>query len=60
VYQKKLESPSVILHYKADALSPFQTIAINETGHFTNHDGKIIPFPGGFFDSTLAELLEIG
>jgi hypothetical protein len=40
-------------------VSPFQTIAISETGHFTNPEGEHVPFPGGFFDSTLAELLEI-
>jgi predicted ATPase len=60
VYRKELESRSVVLHYKGDAVSPFQTIAISETGHFTNPEGEHVPFPGGFFDSTLAELLEIG
>jgi hypothetical protein len=40
-------------------VSPFHTIAISETGHFTNPEGELVSFPGGFFDSTLAELLEI-
>jgi predicted ATPase len=60
VYRKELESQDVVLYYKHNSGTRFQAIAINETGHFTNPNGETIPFPGGFFDSTLSELLEIG
>ena len=59
IYKKQLATTDAIIHYKPGAQEPFETLFINERGHFCDHDKKETPFPGGFFDSTLAELLEI-
>ncbi|CAK0766450.1 conserved hypothetical protein [Gammaproteobacteria bacterium] len=59
IYAKKLSHDQVILHYKPDVHSSFQTLKINERGHYTDPDGNEQAFPKGFFDSTLSELLEI-
>jgi len=59
VYKKKLKSSDGIIYYKPDAQSSFIPININDRGHYTNESGEEINFPQGFFDSTLAQLLEI-
>jgi len=38
----------------------FEKIGVNQRGHFCNDLREEIPFPSGFFDSTLQELLEMG
>ena len=59
VYSKKLQENGIIIYYKPDAQSPFIRININIRGHYANEEGQEMDFPQGFFDSTLAELLEI-
>jgi predicted ATPase len=59
VYGKKLAENGVAIYYKPDAQSSFIRININSRGHYANEEGKEMDFPQGFFDSTLAELLEI-
>ena len=60
IYKKNLKDGDAIIYYKPDAGSPFIRININGKGHYTDEKGKEMGFPEGFFDSTLAELLEIG
>jgi predicted ATPase len=59
VYKKNLSAESCVIHYKPDDKTPFSRLGINERGHFVNPDGHETAFPGGFFDSTLSELLEM-
>jgi len=60
VYKKRLSSTDVAIYYKPSAKEPFDMICVNSRGHYCNEQQKEIPFPSGFFDSTLSELLEIG
>ena len=57
---KKLKKDDVILHYKADAVSRFEPLFINERGRYTDVAGKQRSFPQGFFDVSVGQLLEIG
>lgn len=59
VYAGKMSASSVVIHYKPEAQLPFETLYINDHGHFSDDQGIEKEFPAGFFDSTLAELLEI-
>jgi predicted ATPase len=60
IYTRKLDAKDAVIHYKPGFQEPFETLLINQRGHFCDQDGNEKPFPAGFFDSTLAELLEIG
>ncbi len=59
VYADKISTSRVIIHYKPGVRLPFETLYINAHGHFSDDQGMEKVFPAGFFDSTLAELLEI-
>lgn len=59
VYKKRILPSKTIIHYKPSFKEPFEVLGINKDGHFSDLDGKEKKFPTGFFDSTLAELLEI-
>lgn len=59
VYKKQINSNDVLIHYKKNSMEPFEILRINSRGHFCDTAGKEKGFPGGFFDSTLMELLEI-
>lgn len=59
VYKKNLRENDSVIYYKPDALNPFIPININSRGHYADKEGQEIDFPKGFFDSTLAQLLEI-
>ena len=59
IYKKNIDSSLVAVLYKPSRDKPFQPIGINSRGHFMNCEDAEIRFPGGFFDSTLKELLEI-
>ncbi|QEP43539.1 hypothetical protein D5085_10645 [Ectothiorhodospiraceae bacterium BW-2] len=60
IYQQHLLSKQVAIYYKADERAPFESLYINAQGHFVNNTGQLQTFPSGFFDATLAQLLEIG
>lgn len=59
VYEEHIASDEVVLHYKNDVDSDFQTLFIDENGEFNNTEGDIIGFPTGFFDATLADLMKM-
>lgn len=59
VYQKNLPPNDSIVYYKPDAQNLFIRININSRGHYANEAGQERNFPQGFFDSTLAQLLEM-
>jgi predicted ATPase len=59
VYKKQILPGDVLIHYKKNVQEPFEILKINHNGHFCNIAGEEKNFPGGFFDSTLMELLEI-
>lgn len=59
VYEDHLQSGEVVIHYKSDVNSNFETILIDGNGEFNNIDGDIIGFPTGFFDATLSDLMEM-
>lgn len=60
IYRNQIIAKDAIIHYKSGVQEPFETLFVNKRGHFCDGNEKEKPFPGGFFDSTLAELLEIG
>lgn len=53
VYKKRLRAGDVVIYYKPGITVPFLSIRIKESGRFSRE------FPDGFFDVTLAELLEM-
>ena len=53
VYHERIDPDQLVIYYKGGIIEPFQVIHIRENG---KHD---VAFPGGFFDATLTELLEI-
>ena len=59
-YCKNIAAEQVKLFYKSTHRDAFQKIGLNPFGHYINESGESTPFPSGFFDSTLSELLEIG
>ncbi len=60
IYKQRLNHEFATIHYKSSATTAFETIHINQGGHFTDPDGVERGFPSGFFDKSLMELLEIG
>jgi len=59
VFKKQILTDDVLIHYKKNIQEPFEILKINHGGHFCDTAGEEKDFPGGFFDSTLMELLEI-
>lgn len=59
VYEDHIQSDDVVIHYKSDVGSDFETILIDENGEFNNIEGDIIGFPTGFFDATLSDLMNM-
>ncbi len=60
VYKKKISKDDIVIHYKEDENTHFQKIRISDDGYYINTDGKKIPFPNGFFDVSVQQLMEIG
>lgn len=59
VYKKLLKPEDVCIYYKKSSISDFDKMTIGLDGHFQK-DGHRQRFPKGFFDASLAELLEMG
>lgn len=53
IFKNRFEHDKAVVHYKGGITLPFETIQFTEGGKFKT------PFPEGFFDATLEELLEI-
>lgn len=53
VFKKKFDSENTIIYYKKGIVDPFEKIQLNRYGRFEPE------FPDGFFDATLAELIEM-
>lgn len=53
IYKKRFSNEQVTILYKGAVKEPFQVIDFEKNGNFS------IDFPEGFFDATLAELLEM-
>lgn len=53
IFKDRFEHNKTIIYYKKGITTPFETICFTEGGKFET------PFPNGFFDATLEELLEI-
>lgn len=53
IFKGRFEHNKTIIYYKKGITTPFETICFTEGGKFET------PFPDGFFDATLEELLEI-
>lgn len=59
VYREEISSNDVAIYYKSNVSTPFQILNIDENGDFTNSENKIISFPKGFFDASLADLMDM-
>ncbi len=53
IYKKRFSFDKAVIFYKGGIQKPFEEIRFKEDGKFVND------FPDGFFDATLAELLEM-
>jgi predicted ATPase len=60
VYTSQLKHESVQIYYKPSERELFVELRVNKNGHFVNSEGERTSFPNGFFDASLASLLEIG
>ena len=60
VYKKRISKDDIVIHYKEDENTHFKKIRISDDGYYINTDGKKIPFPNGFFDVSIQQLMEIG
>lgn len=60
VYNDNFSANDVVIYYKDSVESPFTTVGINESGYYVDDHDKVISFPSGFFDASLANLLEMG
>ena len=59
IYEDKIDSNDVVIHYKPNVSKPFTTLFIDENGKFNDTSGNVIGFPSGFFDATLNELMDM-
>ena len=53
VFKKKFDSENTIIYYKKGIVDTFERIQLNRYGRFEPE------FPDGFFDATLADLIEM-
>ncbi|MFT4302712.1 MAG: AAA family ATPase [Desulfovibrio sp.] len=60
VYKKKISKDDIVIHYKEDENTQFQKIRIGNDGYYIDDNGKKISFPGGFFDVSVQQLMELG
>lgn len=59
IFTRNLASKMAVLYYKSDVHAQFMPVWIDDRGHFCDADGGTVRFPEGFFDATLAYLLEM-
>lgn len=59
VYDEQIADTDVVIQYKANVRTPFQQLIIDENGQFTDQLNNIISFPTGFFDTSLADLMNM-
>lgn len=59
VYEEKIDTNDVVIHYKPDVSEPFTTLFIDENGKFNDTEKNVVGFPSGFFDATLKELMDM-
>lgn len=59
VYDEKIAESDVVIQYKASVREPFQQLNIDENGQFTDLLNNIISFPSGFFDASVADLMDM-
>ncbi|MBO4521389.1 MAG: AAA family ATPase [Alphaproteobacteria bacterium] len=60
VKKNKISNKKIHIYYKKSIKDSFSAIDIDDTGHFVDKENKRIPFPTGFFDTSLENLMEIG
>ena len=54
IFSKKFDADTLSIYYKNNARKSFEKVVIDENGRYSED------FPEGFFDASLAELMEIG
>ena len=59
VYDEKIANSDVVIQYKANVREQFQQLIIDENGQFTDQLNNIISFPAGFFDTSVADLMDM-
>ncbi|HCB1681172.1 TPA: AAA family ATPase [Citrobacter braakii] len=59
VYDDEIASSDVVVHYKPNVDESFISLLIDGDGEFTDLNNNKVAFPKGFFDATLAELMEM-
>lgn len=59
IYLEEINEDDAVIHYKSSVQEPFQTLKVDENGEFNNNKNELVSFPKGFFDATLADLMEM-
>ncbi len=59
IHKKDLLSSDAVIYYKDSVESEFIPVFINDNGFFTDDKEQRIPFPQGFMDVDLPELMEV-
>ncbi|BBT72737.1 hypothetical protein WP8S18E06_40360 [Klebsiella sp. WP8-S18-ESBL-06] len=59
IYDDEISSTDVVVHYKPSVDESFVSLLIDDNGDFTDLSHNKASFPKGFFDATLAELMEM-
>ncbi|WP_333496107.1 AAA family ATPase [Kluyvera sp. CHPC 1.251] len=59
IYDDAISSTDVVVHYKPSVDESFVSLLIDDNGDFTDLSHNKSSFPKGFFDATLAELMEM-
>ncbi|HAT6342743.1 TPA: AAA family ATPase [Aeromonas hydrophila] len=59
VSNDEINSKSVVIHYKPSTRMPFETLLLDDNGHFVDSDENRLSFPSGFFDASVNTLLSL-
>lgn len=59
VSNEEIKSQDVIIHYKASTKMPFETLLLDDNGHFVDFNEHRLSFPSGFFDASVDTLLSL-
>lgn len=59
VSNDEINNQSVVIHYKPSTIMPFETLLLDENGHFVDSEENRLSFPSGFFDASVDTLLSL-
>lgn len=60
IFKNRFPETDAVIYYKSTTQKKFEKILVNKKGKLTDYEGILRPFPTGFFDINLEQLIEIG